>query len=272
MKNLIRFTIALFISLTLSPVASAGLVRVDFNDLSVAPLLTQGGGTGLSGTWAGTGTLNVLNEDLAAPTSTNFALTQSGNTRNMRGDFDGSRADKRSLSFALTDNEMWFSFLLRQEGTESRAGIEFNPTLSGTGVSGFRVVGVGSSLRVIGAGGDFELLSAFDLGQTALVLGQINVADVGNETLSIWIDPDVEALGAADAVVSDRNFIGTSGLTALGVESYRSGGTSGGTVDLISISDRSRAYLDVTGLPAPAALPAGLLFLASIAARRRRRR
>ena len=254
-------------------VSQAALVQTTFNDNSTGSLNGQGGGTGFTGNWSGTGTISVGSGDLDAQPGVFYALNQSGTPQSVRGDFDGARANSRSLATALTNDTIWFSFLVNQAGSESRGGIDLNPTVGSTGPTGFRIVGVGSALRIIG-GGDLNVANQFTFGTTSAVIGRIDVDATGNdETLTIWVDPTTGSPGP-DAVITDRNFIGAGGLTALGIESYISGGTSGGTVDLITFSDNADGRADVgfVGVPEPSTLALGLFGLLSLAMIRQRQR
>lgn len=248
--------------------------QASFNDLSSGQLHGQAGGDGFDGNWSGSTTINVVAGDLTAPVSTQYGLTQSGTPQSVRGDENEPRAISRQLELPMYD-EVWFSFLFNQPDAAARGGIELNPTLGATGAGGLRIIGVGDDLRVIG-GGDVNFADVFTFGQTALVLGQLLVDVGGNEQLSLWIDPDLGNLGAP-LVVNDRDFAAGGGLQVIGIESYRSGGSLGGTVDMFSISNGPNAFFDVTGfvaVPEPqtwSLLAGGLLGLVWCVAIRRNR-
>jgi len=96
-----------------------------------------------------------------------------------------------------------------------------------------------------GGGGNFTRVAGkFTLGETALVLGRLTVDDAANapDTLDVWVNPDVSGgiagLGAPD-LTRVANVAGASGIFHLGNVSYASGGTIGGIVDHIRISDGS---------------------------------
>jgi len=105
-----------------------------------------------------------------------------------------------------------------------------------------------------GGGPNFtQIPGKFTLGETALVLGRITVDDAANDTLQVWVNPDVSGgiagLGAPD-LTRDANGIGASGIRYLGNVSY--GSTTRGIVDHIRISDGSDplgdAYRFTTGV------------------------
>jgi hypothetical protein len=260
----------------LPTLACAGLVQVTFNDLSAGSIAGQSvGGTGLAGSWDGGANVMAIAGDLVAPASTNFALTQSGTAQSARGDI-GSITNSiagADIATPLTGT-VWFSFLVNPV-VGARGGLDINSADNATSSSGapMRIIAVENQLRLITSSTN-DVAASVTFGQTSLVLGRIDIAaGAAAETLSVWVNPDVENLDAADFVLNTVNFI-TTDIFRLGVESYRSGGTVGGVVDLITLSDRDSAYEDVTGfaavIPAPAALPAGLGLLGLISLRRRK--
>ena len=70
----------------------------DFNDLTTGNLQNQTGGSGLGGSWGDTGTINVVNSDLTAPSATNYAISQSGNALSVLGGHTEYRQSSRPLS------------------------------------------------------------------------------------------------------------------------------------------------------------------------------
>ncbi|MBI1370812.1 MAG: hypothetical protein GC162_19435 [Planctomycetes bacterium] len=266
MKTRVFASLWVAVAWVLPSLALGSTVQITFNDLSAGNLNGQAGSSGFANNWAGSTNPQVIAGDLAAPGSTNFALTQSGTAQSLRGDANTSSADSRTFTTAMTGN-VWFSFLLIPV-SGARGGIEFNPTYGTGGNSGFRIISVDNNLRLIGST-DNAFNGVFTLNTTHLVLGNLIINTAGNDDLKVWIDPDVNNLGAPTATLNSINIITTS-ITTLGVESYRSGGTVGGNVDLITLSNDPTARQLVTGVPAPAALPAGLALLALTAARRRR--
>jgi len=94
---------------------------------------------------------------------------------------------------------------------------------------------------------------------TSLVLFRIDFSAAGNDTLSLWVDPDVNNLGTA-ATVSSENWLGASGITSVSVFSYNG---LRPLVDNVRLSDDADAFAQVTGVPEPSS--AALIALASVA-------
>ncbi len=244
--------------------ASATLVSADFNDLAAGDVNGQAGGTGLAATWTAPVQVDVIAGDLSAPSSTNFALTQSGTAQSLQGTGDSSAGKaSRNLTTALTDT-VWFSFLLTPT-TSGRGGIDLD---------GSRILAVGTQFRVFLNNVVHGTTSPFTVGQTALVLGKVEIdADVsGNDWFTAWVNPDVENLGTATLTVTDKNWITDASIGQLGVETYQGDTTAASIVDLITLSNGSNAYGDVTGvIPEPASLVLLLCAVASWFVWRRRR-
>jgi len=236
--------------------ASATLVIADYNDLSLGEQRYQYGGTGFSSTddWDGTGWIDVISGDLTAPAGTGYALTQSGPGQSILGNYSAGRQNTRALDSALTGGNVWFSFLAQNQTDNSRGGISFNQSDFGPGSP--RVQTLGTDLYV---NGSTVATGVFTVGQTALVLGRINVSDGGNDTWDIWVDPDVSGgpggLGTPTATKVD-NHITSAGITRLGNISYSSSG--GAKVDMIYLSDGASGFADVTGVT-PVPQPGGLI-------------
>jgi len=261
--------IALILGLCLCLVGPAGmagaaLVQVDFNDLATGSLKTQGGGTGLAGTWGGSGTLQVAANDLTAPAATNFALVQSGTAQMLRGSYAAPRANNRGLSTDL-NGDVWFSFLVEPTSGVTRAGIEINPTLGSSDPSGARLIALGTTLHVLGSVPATSFTNQFTVDQTSLVLGRIEIdhGGAGEDRLSLWVDPNVTFIDEAAALHPSSDTDWLSSVSGLGIESYRSGGSAGdeGMLDLISLADGPGAYQQVTGvapLPPPVVFQQGV--------------
>jgi hypothetical protein len=275
----------IFLTSVLVHLAAADTIIADFNDLTSGPLgqfepgIGQEGGEGfLSGdTWSNTGTLSVIANDLTPPPFTNYAVSQTPTGQSVQGNNTAGRQSTRALAVPLR-NTVWFSFLLNQPTIDSRGGITFNQNTSAP--SNPRVVATGTELRLgLGltlqaAGQGANLLT---LGETALILGQLTIDPVGDETLNIWINPDVSGgiagLGAVDTSLSEQTASLEGGVTRVGVQSYASD-SQGGIVDTLILSDDAdpnQAFADVTGVLIPE--PSTLFFsaLSALGLLRRRR-
>jgi hypothetical protein len=258
--------------------AQAGQVVLDFNDLTAGNLSGQAGGTGMTGSWAGTTNPQVVSGDLTAPASTHYALAQSAGTpQSIRTTVSSTSAtgqDYRSTAATL-GGTVWFSFLVNPNDSNSRAGISFNT--SGSSASGARIDVNGSSLFVsYGAGSN--LSSTQTTNANHLFVGEIVVDESGtSDHLRLWIDPDVQTLN--ESTTAGRILDGTgsdwvgSGITAVAVQSYGNS-SSGGTVDAIRVSNDPTAQIDVTGFGTPTPEPGSLALCAlgagTLLARRRR--
>ena len=251
--KLLCWTFVTLVATISVPVASATLVQVDFNDVSTGPLVSQAGGDGLAGTWSNSQdpvntSLAVIEGDLVAPVSTNFALTQSGTAQRVQA-ASASGASEVSRSFTTPlSGTVWFSYLV-QSTAAARGGIK---------IAGGRIIAVGSELRLIAGGADLHGSGVFSADTPALVLGklEINAGAASEDYLSVWVNPDVLSLGTPTLTLTDKDWVSSS-VSSLTVESYRSGGSGGdeGIVDLITLSDGPNAYGDVTGvIPEPASL------------------
>lgn len=285
MKSLI--TLAFFSALC-NPSLTAAIVYADFNDNVTGGLGSftagagQGGGSGfLDGdVWANTGTVTVIGGNLSAPASTNYAITQGPSAaQSTQGTFTGGRHTTRATATTMaTASDLWFSFLLNQPTSNSRGGITFNQNSSAPGnprivATGTDVrLGLGSTLQGAGSGGTMALTS------NTLILGQLQIDATGDETLNIWVNPDVSGgitgLGAADSSLTENAASLNGGITRVGIQSYSSD-NQGGIIDSLILSDDTdpnQAFADVTGIsviPEPSALMLSLL--SSLALFRRRR-
>ena len=116
------------------------------------------------------------------------------------------------------------------------------------------------------------------LGSDTLILGQLLIDPSGNETLSIWVNPDVSGgipgLGTASTSLSEQAGSLDSGIARVGIQSYSSD-NQGGVVDAFVVSDATdpnQAFADVSGvLVVPEPSSTLLTLLASLGLLRRRR-
>jgi len=263
--------------------ASATLVVQDFNDAAAGNLSGQSGiGTGAGAAWAGSSSLDVVAGDLTPIASTNYAITQAGTAQSVTHDAQFNTSARKStvaLDTALTGSEIWVSFLVNQNGQSGgRVGVLFNQSNTSAGASPTnpRLFAIGDNIEAwMAADNEIEVIDTFNeaFDNTVLVLAKIDYNPVGDETLSVWVDPDVTALGAADGtVVSD--WLDSDGITSVSVQTYVGGGSQGDPtpfIDSVRLSDGSNAYQDVTGVvPEPTSL-ALLAFGATLVGSRRRR-
>lgn len=254
---------ACLLALSASQVLHAGTVIADFNDLAPGDLNGKTGGTGFAASpWINNSAgiaetfIDVVAGDLAAPAGTNYALLQTGTPQGAQNTNGGTSLQTRTLATPLTGDTIWFSFLLNQPTaspnvtTGSRGGICFNQATTLHDPGNPRIMGLGSQLTAwLTGNNDVVVNNAFTAGTTAFVLGRILVSDAGNETLSMWLNPNVNALGTPTATHSGANWIGATGITTVSVQSY--GGSNGGIVDAFRISDDADAYSQVTGSTIP---------------------
>jgi hypothetical protein len=215
-------------------VLHAGTVIADFNDLAPGDLNGKTGGTGFAAsTWinnsAGTAEtfIDVVTGNLTAPAATNYSLPQSGAAQSAQNTNGTTSLQTRALATPLTGDTVWFSFLLNQPTaspgvtTGSRGGICLNQATTFHDPNNPRIMGLGSQLTAwLTGNNDVVVNSAFTAGTTAVVLGRILVSDTGNETLSLWVNPNVNALGTPTATHSGANWIGPTGITSVSVQSY----------------------------------------------------
>ena len=255
--------------LILAGAANAGVI---FTDLNV-------GGTdqGFSGGWQGSSNVFIV----TAPdlTYANYFITQTGTTERVYSDNTShpDRMDSRDLAAAMS-GDIWFSALVNVPTGTNFAGLAFDSdpwNSSGTAkyshqLCELRVLLTPSQLVVDMDGGTPPTATGTETGTfaadtTHLILGHMNVG-VGNDTLSVWVDPDLNAaLPAANFTSTTVDFMDS--VVRIGVPTS---GTSGVYIDAILLSDTATAFEDVTGVPEPASL--ALLGLGGLAMLRRRRK
>jgi len=238
----------------LTHAATAAVVAANFNDLSAGNIQTQGGGSGMSGSWGDTGTISVVTGDLTAPSSTNYAITQTGTAQSVQGGHTEYRQSSRPLAAAMTGT-VWFSFLANNAASTSVSGITFN--VSGF-TSGTPRIGLTGDTFYAGLNTYTASSATVTLGQTALILGRLGINSAGNETLEVWLNPDVAngiaGLGAATASFNEEAASINGGVSRIAIAAYRNATGSGGQMDSILLSnaaDQNLAFADVTGVLVP---------------------
>lgn len=258
----IAFSLVAAAVLASAQVGHATLVQATFNDNTAGVLDGQSGGSGFATSWAASpvNAINVVAGNLTAPVATNYALTQSGTAQSAQGSTT-SGTYTRNLTTALgTGSTVWFSFLL-QPTTNGRVAVDLGST-----VGTERMLAVGTTLRaILAAGGsDHSSSSVYTVGQSALMLGKIEIDAGGVDSLhggnydlvSLWANPDLTNLPVTpNLYITDTNFASlATGLTKLAIESY-STDASVPPIDLVTVSDGASAYQDVTGVvPEPSIL------------------
>ena len=241
---------------TTTTLKSAAAV-VDFNDLKLGPLAGQTGGTG----WAGDtladnsdigGTIDVVAQDLVAPSSTNYGLGQAEKKQHAQRLTEGASTVRYNLKTNM-GGVIWFSFLAKVDENGGRAGINIdghggfsdNRLLlcdQGT-VLDFFVQGSPSDLN------DFTPSTA-TINETQLIVGRLTLS-TGDDLLEWWVNPDV-SLGepglssSSDMAykLNDRDFDeddGSPGIQQWSIHLY-----SGGHIDNFVISNESDGFEDVT--------------------------
>lgn len=262
-----------------APGASAAIIIADFNDLtgSDADLTGQAGGTGFTGIWAGSATVDVNSGDLTAPAATNFGISQGGGAQFVNGEFSSQRQSFRSLSTTLaggTGGTIWFSLLFNSPDNTSRGALTFNET----GASTFKraVFIANGSVRLGLATEDGSGPATYTNNVDTLLVGSLTLSSTGDETISIWLNPDVSAgiggLGTASTTKTEDAISLTGGITTIGVSSYEAGSAGGVLLDALRLSDNTdanQAFLDVTTVPEPSTALLGAI--GAIALLRRRR-
>ena len=249
--------------------ASAAMVATDLN--------AGGTDTGFDGGWVGSN--NVFIVDANDLTYANYAITQTGTTQKVYAcnTSHADRMDSRNLAAAMS-GEMWFSVLVNVPTGANFAGLAFDSDLTTGGaeryshaLSELRVLLTPSQLIVDLDGGALPSgTGSYAADTTHLILGNMNVG-AGNDTLSVWVDPDLTAVsgpgGLPTADFTETTVDFTDSIVRIGVP-LSWGGTSP-NVDAIRLSDTQTAFEDVTGVPEPATL--GLLGLGGLAMLKRRR-
>jgi len=261
---------------------SAGAALVVATDLN-----TGGTETGFSGGWVGSN--NVFISAATDLTYASYAITQTGTPGNVyaANTPHNDRMDSRNLSAAMS-GEIWFSALVNVTSGSNFAGLAFDSDLTTGGVeryshqlSELRVLLTPTSLLVDMDGGAPPTATGTETGSfaadtTHLILGKMNVG-VGNDTVSVWVDPDVNAAGGPGGLPT-ANFTSTTvdfmdSVSRIGVP-ISWNGSSSPHVDAIRVSDTSTAFTDVTGVvpePSTFALSALGLIGLLVCGRRRRR-
>ena len=251
--------------------ASAAMVAFDAN--------TGGADTGFTGGW--TGSSNIFITASTDLTYANYGITQTGTPGNVYASNAGpDRQDKRSVATPMSGT-IWFSALVNVPANANYGGLtinNFNASQPWNPIdTDLRVLLTPSTLEVgfNSESGTSTGTGSFSPG-THLLLGQMTIA-VGNDTLNVWVDPDVNAAGGPGGLPA-ANFTSTTidftdSLENLGVAGSKGAALTNVEVDAIRLSDTATAFQDVTGvvaIPEPSAFALfGLGGLALILRRRK---
>jgi hypothetical protein len=251
--------LAALAGLSMAGTASAVLVSADLN--------AGGADTGFSGGWVGSN--NVFISAATDLTYANYSIGQTGTPGNVyaANTAHPDRMDSRNLAASMS-GDIWFSALVNVTSGSNFAGLSFAKDLYTGGVNRYshalselRVVLTPSSLIVDMNGGSPPTATGTETGSfaadtTHLILGQMTVG-IGNDTLNVWIDPDVitaggpGGLGAANFTSTTVDFMDE--INKIGVP-ISWNGSSSPHVDALRYSDTLTAFTDVTGVT-PAAIP-----------------
>ena len=219
--------------------------------LAAADINTDGTDTGFSGGWQA-GSNNAYPKVASDLTYANYGITQTGTVEQVyASNSSADRQDYRNLAFPMS-GDIWFTVLLHAPAGASYASLTFNyngQTYDPINTDA-RIMLTASEVQVGLNGGGASSVAAAAADTTHLVLGQMNVA-AGNDTIKIWVDPDLTAvsvpgdLPAADYTETTVDF--ADSLINIGA-----GGSKGSAtevfVDAIRLSNTATALVDVIGV------------------------
>ncbi|MBX3739506.1 MAG: PEP-CTERM sorting domain-containing protein [Akkermansiaceae bacterium] len=269
--------------------ARAVLLVLDFNDLNVAGINGQGGGTGFSGTYTGSANSAIIASNL---TSSLYNMPQSGNARAFRGaNTNGLRQSFRTVTTSPV-GEVWFSFLVETSTSASgasyeTAGISLNSPSTATpfdNTGNVYAYMTGNDLYYsFGAGTAASVNITPRPADTAvdtltLIVGQFIIGGSGAaDTVNLWANPNLTAnpdIFSYSTVYSSSAVNFLDSITTLGLVGHQVGTLGGGVIDNVRFSDgggnAAQAFFDVTGVPEPSGLALALLGAGGFLARRRR--
>ena len=269
--------LAAFAGLGLTGAASAALAAVDFN--------AGGADTGFANAyngWPGSG--NLASEATGDLTYANYGIVQTGTGGKYYSNTGHpDRQDSSALSSSMS-GDVWFSILVDVLAGGNFAGISFHSSAPSQpyfhSEADLRVAMSDSQLLVDWSGNALDTTQDVATGSfsagTHLLLGQMSIV-AGNDTMSIWVDPDVNAagsaggLGAADYTNSSVDF--TDSITIVGMPGDIGTLPAGSKVymDAIRLSNNASAFADVTGV-VPEPSTTALLGLGGLAHILRRRK
>lgn len=289
-----------FAALTALPaVSQASFVQATFNDLTVGSIYGQTGGTGFASgsTWttnASSSVIRVVAGNLSAPASTNFALTQTDGSPRSTEAYNTTPVERirsRALESSMTGT-VWISFLINVANSGETAGISLNspagftqfslrPALFASGTSLIydpdRTDQIGTGEEAVSAN------SIFTLGMDALVLARLTIKSDEPSTLDAWVNPtliadgflptptlSIASVGIANTVTG--NFDNLTFLDRIAIGATSTSSSSGGNLDLLTLSNNANGAFEVTGVNVAVPEPAAISLLGLLPALSRRRR
>jgi len=223
----------------------------------VATDLNVGGtDTGFSGDFYN-GSGNVFYETASDLTYGDYGIMQTGTTQRIySSNASPDRQDLRNLTTAMS-GEIWFSVLAYVPTAADYAGLTFNSYGNSYDpiTTDARILMTPTQIQVgLNGGGASTGTGTFSADTTHLLLGKMKVV-AGNDTISVWVDPDLTAVtGPGDLPAA--NYTSTSidfadSITVIGAAGRKGAAAANTSIDAIWLSDRSTAFADVTGASGP---------------------
>ena len=183
-----------------------------------------------------------------------YGITQTGTIEKVYAANAGpDRQDLRDLATAMT-GEIWFSVLVNVPDGTTYAGLTFNrrgETYDPIATDA-RILMTPSHIQVgLKGGAATQGNGTYTAGKTHLLLGKMKVVS-GNDTLNIWVDPDLTTVHSPDALpaasFTSTNVDFADSITQLGVAGRSGANASNVMIDAIRLSNQATAFSDVTGV------------------------
>lgn len=231
---------------TTAPVTTA-LIATDLNE--------GGTDTGFDGGFHA-GSKHVFVIDAPDLTYPKYGIGQTGDLQRVySANAWSDRQDQRDLATTMT-GEIWFTALVNVPAGSEYAGLTFSNSDRASYdplLTEVRILMTPDQLQVaFGKGVASPGMGSFSAGSTHLLLGRMKVG-VGDDALSVWVDPDLSS-STGPASLPSPNFTSTTvdftdTVTHLGVAG-RAGSGPDVFIDAIRLSNTETAFADVTGAPA----------------------
>lgn len=211
-------------------------------------------------------TANLTYDATGYNNADNSASTGAG----IRGGSNAADVAWRRLAQPVTDGTVWLSYLIKSNG--GRAVFFLNSSTAGSHRD-FLDLDSGTFKSTIN-GLSQNIQEGVATTATHLVLARITMSSTGDDTLDVWLDPDLTGgeagLGAAHTRTGDLTNAADPNITTPGFQiiglSFATG--SSGVVDAIRIATGADGFAAVTAVPEPASL--ALIGLGSALMLRRR--